>query len=193
MADQEPKIATHNTAQLCRFRPSEMADTRTKRWLWWESLAKVKVYVRDYYQFTPWATKVNAAATGTTGQEALQGLAELELCLRRLGMDKFPGQPQTERTARLPPLAKPAERSGTSAMDVACQRQRCLRCGPERAGAPLQRRAPEPPLLLVGDAGDVLHTTGSTYPKLSARPGQSLHQQLQQRSRARARSHHHDG
>ena len=60
------------TAQLCRFRPAEEADTRIRRWQWWEALSTVKIYVRKYYQFTKWAAKVNAAATGTPGQEVVR-------------------------------------------------------------------------------------------------------------------------
>ena len=63
------KPRSPQTTQLCRFRPVEETDTRTRRWQWWEALSKVKVYVREYYQFTKWAAKINAAAAGTPGQE----------------------------------------------------------------------------------------------------------------------------
>ena len=52
--------------------PNETADTRTRRWLWWEALAKVKVNVREYYMYTPWQPRAHATATGTPGRELVR-------------------------------------------------------------------------------------------------------------------------
>ena len=40
--------------------------------MWWAELAKVKVYVREYYSYTPWSSCINASATGTPCQEVIR-------------------------------------------------------------------------------------------------------------------------
>ena len=61
---------------ICMFDPPHMEDQRARRWAWWGAMARIKIFVREFYAFTKYSgtqrpgglVVPNALASGNPGQ-----------------------------------------------------------------------------------------------------------------------------
>ena len=59
-------------ARICKFTAPNMQDVRERRWLWWMSLGRIRLFVKELYAFTAHEGKCNAGASGNVGQEVIR-------------------------------------------------------------------------------------------------------------------------
>ena len=53
---------------ICKFEAPNMTDLKERRWLWWQALSRVKVFVEGHYLHTPYQQEINATSSGNVGQ-----------------------------------------------------------------------------------------------------------------------------